>query len=206
MILGLCGAIQAGKSTCANYLCENYEGYKQYSFADALKESCAKNNPDIPKEEFGWTGKDWSGLKTEPGRVKLQEHGQSERDKNINCWLDITFDKIAQEKPDIAIIPDCRHINEIQKVIDNDGMMVYISRESKEEEFIQDYVKTNKIHPSECSWRLWMVKNVTFMTRLYEINPMTILTTLDNNETMDYTKDQLNELDYRIQLILEKVH
>lgn len=206
MIIGLCGAIQAGKSTCANYLCNNYQGYKQYSFADSLKESCALAHSEISKEEFGWNGTNWTGPKTEQGRIILQDHGQSERDKNPNCWLDVVAKKVKEDHPDIAIVGDSRHINELQWVIDNDGLILYVSREAKEQEFIEDYLLSSKIHQSESSWRLWLIKNINFMTPLRQINSMTILSLIDNNEDFSFLHDQLSELDYKLQAMCEKVY
>lgn len=207
MILGFCGAIQAGKSTCSNLLCDNYEGYKQYSFAGAykqysfagaLKQSCCEVNPDVPKAAFGWNGKNWNGPKTERGRKLLQEYGQAERDKNADVWLDKTVKQIEKDHPYLAIIEDARHVNELEYIKNNNGIVIYVSRESKEQEFLDDYLNINEIHPSECSWRLWLVRNQPYMSPLKLINPYTFLTMIDNNDNEQALKNQIAELDYQI--------
>ncbi len=183
-VVSFCGAIKSGKSTVANMLLKNGTDYKAYAFGDALKEHCATL---VPKEEIGWTGKDWSGLKTERGRKILQQEGEGKRKEDSNYWVQTLATQIDKENPKFAIITDARHFNELdwcQKL----GKMVYVCNKKAEYDFIKDYQKrgTEALHRSEIEWRLWLLAN-----------PYKYLT-LENNKS-------LKDLEERVKSILDAI-
>lgn len=175
MLVGIVGAIRGGKSTATNFLVQNCNSYKAYNFADALKEHCCQF---LPKEEIGWNGTDWTGPKTEAGRACLQEHGEGERKKNPNCWLDVVREKVKNDPTFIGVVGDARYINELDWIAAN-GKILYIHNEKAERAFIEDYKKRGKdaLHSSEVEWRLWLLCN----QGRYR--------TVDNNSTLERLKD-----------------
>lgn len=158
MIIGICGAIQGGKSTSAKFLQKHIPNSNLYSFADALKEECAKLFP-IDKFQFGWNGFDWTGDKTALGRRILEDFGAEKRKENKDYWINIIKDKIKSDNSQISIIQDVRHFNELEYVKEN-GFVVYVSREVKEDEFINSITSGKVPHCSETEWRFWCLKNI----------------------------------------------
>ena len=72
-----------------------------------------------------------------------------------NYWIDKLHNKI-KNYTDCTIVMDVRYINEIEFVLKNEGDLVYIHNEKKEDAFIEDFKKTGTVHASELQWRIWM--------------------------------------------------
>lgn len=191
MILGICGACQAGKSTVADMLCDLNPEYKSYSFADALKEEVSKT---YPKEELGWNGKDWTGPKSVSGRAQLNKRAEKERKENPACFLNVVKDKIEQEKPIIAVIADVRFINELEWVSE-EGNVVLVRNQRKEKEYIDNFLLKGDYHESELQWRVWIASksenSVWTNTRKGYI-------VIHNNDSLDDLRQRVFDLDYSL--------
>lgn len=144
---------QHGKDTSAIILKELYEAKGARvlitHFADLLKYIC--------KAFF-----DWNGEKDDFGRTLLQQVGT-----NIVCakqpdfWVDFIINilKFFDDSWDIVIIPDCRYINEIEKMRANfDTTLIRIVRPN----FDNGLSIAQKQHPSETA-----LDNFEFDTVIY---------------------------------------
>ena len=131
---------QHGKDTSAVILKEIYEAEGKRvlitHYADLLKYIC--------KTFF-----DWNGEKDSYGRTLLQQVGT-----NIVCakqpdfWVDFIINilKLFEGTWDIVIIPDCRFVNEIEKMRANfDTTVIRVVRPN----FDNGLSVTQKQHPSE---------------------------------------------------------
>lgn len=147
LIVGLNGAAGAGKDTFAGFLVEN-EGYRRFSFADAVREAALSINPVLetvweadlerenPKiryyrldeavEQYGW---DKAKRELPEVRRLLQVIGteMGRQILGINCWVDIVRDQIFSQSQD-AVITDLRFPNEAEFVHDYNGKIVSIVR------------------------------------------------------------------------------
>jgi hypothetical protein len=131
---------QHGKDTSATILKEIYEANGKRvlitHYADLLKYIC--------KTFFGWNGE-----KDDYGRTLLQQVGT-----NIVCakqpdfWVDFIINILSlfEGTWDIVIIPDCRFINEIEKMRANfDTTVIRVARPN----FDNGLSEIQKQHPSE---------------------------------------------------------
>lgn len=123
-LIALLGGAGTGKSTVAEYLVEHY-GATRYSFADLLKqiamrtllftrEQCygTQEQKETEDPRYGFTPR-WflQRLGTEGVRDVL---GQ-------DFWIRATLARIAAEAPAVAVIDDCRFINEARAIRDAGG-------------------------------------------------------------------------------------
>ena len=155
--IGILGAQRSGKDTFGKISLKYFPSqYMLSAFADVLKEECSTI---LPKEEIGWNGKDWSGPKTDRGRKLLQEYGQARRNEIPDYWVDKLAAKTKAYNNFCTIITDVRYINEIEFVLQNKGIIVYIHNAEKERLFLEEFKKTGIVHASELQWRLWMACN-----------------------------------------------
>jgi hypothetical protein len=158
---------QHGKDTSATILKELYEANGARvlitHYADLLKYIC--------KTFFGWNGE-----KDNLGRTLLQKVGT-----NIVCakqpdfWVDFIINilKLFDDYWDIIIIPDCRYINEIEKMRSNfDTAVIRVVRPN----FDNGLSDVQKQHPSETA-----LDNFEFDTVIY------------NNGSLDELKQTLYE-------------
>lgn len=131
---------QHGKDTSALILKEIYEAENKRvliaHYADLLKYIC--------KTFFNWNGE-----KDDYGRTLLQQVGT-----NIVCakqpdfWVDfiISILNLFDDSWDIVIIPDCRFVNEVEKMRANfDTTLIRVIRP----DFDNGLSETQKQHPSE---------------------------------------------------------
>ena len=87
---------------------------------------------DIPPEEIGLMERQ-SGPMT--AREFMQFFGTDTcRRMHDRVWIDATMNQIKAEAPEIALIGDCRFENEIDEVHDNDGKVLYFTRNSESED------------------------------------------------------------------------
>jgi hypothetical protein len=108
---------------------------KIYNFAEKLKEICHKvfNIPynqiygsDAEKSlptQYTWNTfrPDKNGFLS--GREFMQEFGSFCRKLYPSIWIDNTMKMIYEDGSDIAIIDDCRHLNEVE-VLRNEGALI----------------------------------------------------------------------------------
>ena len=131
---------QHGKDTSALILKEIYEAENKRvliaHYADLLKYIC--------KTFFNWNGE-----KDDYGRTLLQQVGT-----NIVCakqpdfWVDFIINilNLFDDSWDIVIIPDCRFVNEVEKMRANfDTTLIRVIRP----DFDNGLSETQKQHPSE---------------------------------------------------------
>lgn len=105
-IICISGKARSGKDTIAQelrkVLTESGKRVIVTHYADFLKYIC--------REYYHWDGE-----KDEYGRTLLQTVGQSFRDSNPDCWVQIMNGFISglQNDIDVVIIADCRYKNEL---------------------------------------------------------------------------------------------
>lgn len=152
MIIALSGRKGAGKNTVADYIREyscEFSGawsvIREFSFADLLKKFCIdvlgldepqcygtdaeKNTPtkykweDTPKWHTWEGASDPDGCMT--GREVMQIFGtESVRAWFGNVWAEATIRRIRKYNPQIAVIVDCRFINEVRLVLEQPNAYV----------------------------------------------------------------------------------
>lgn len=137
MIVGVSGRAGAGKDTFADFFMENVLDihkiqFHKYSFAKPIKDAGTAmfgwndrhaygDLKEVVDDELGFSPrKFYQLLGTEFGRKMLNE----------DLWL-ILAHRFVQEKR-CVIIPDVRFENEVQFIKDNNGLLVYIDRETQE--------------------------------------------------------------------------
>lgn len=142
-VVVISGAAGAGKDTLANIMKEQLEGQGCNvlitHYADLLKHICTSF--------FGWNGE-----KDEVGRSLLQYVGTDLiRKKNPDYWVNFICDMLDlfDGEWDVAIIPDCRFPNELDRLKEAGHQVTHIQVER------QGYVSrlngAQKAHASETS-------------------------------------------------------
>lgn len=132
---------------------------KIYNFADILKVDICMNmlgltyeqcyGSDDKKNELTdlkWTdmpGYDpdcgWEGLMT--AREVMQFVGTDIfRKMDTNVWVRSTINKILREKPELAIITDCRFPNEVDSIKQIDGKVIRLTRSPFESDHISETI------------------------------------------------------------------
>jgi hypothetical protein len=118
LILGITGRARSGKSTVAMALAlgANKHGLssKTYDFSSyVIKDLQTKGS--LPKD-FTREDMDENGIRD------LVNHGSGMRAKDPYYWIDRLFDEVFSDKPDLAIVPGVRFINEAQEVHTAEGI------------------------------------------------------------------------------------
>ncbi len=119
-IVGILGPAASGKSTASVYLVEKY-GARRYSFAHPLKK-IVRQAFDLTKDQV-W-GSQAIKEKIDPRygvspRWLLQKIG-TEGIRNTlgpDFWWKLCLEQIMQDKPDLAVIDDCRFENEVDGLL-----------------------------------------------------------------------------------------
>ena len=140
-IIAFSGRKQSGKSTSAEYLESVYKSYfpelncKIYSFANPLKTDICINilgmtydqcyGSDIDKNTL--TDLSWNGEKLTARRAMEVIGTDIFRQLLNNVWVKATILKIQKEKPDLAIIPDCRFPNEVDALLDHNAYVIRLT-------------------------------------------------------------------------------
>ena len=140
-ILAFSGRKQSGKTTSAEYIasivsesCEN-KICKIYSFADPLKKDICMGILGLSydqcygsdEEKNTLTDLKWNGEKLTARRA-MEVIGTDIFRKLMNdVWVKATILKIQQEKPDLAIIPDCRFPNEVDALLSNNSYVIRLT-------------------------------------------------------------------------------
>lgn len=139
-IIAFAGRKQSGKTTSAEFVqtlfnSTSYGECKIYNFADPLKTLCIDILGLEYKQCYG-TDEDknqlvdcyWEGNQL-TAREVLQIVGTDMfRTMQHNVWSAATLRKINKEKPDLALIADCRFPNEVDAVKNAGGIIIKLTR------------------------------------------------------------------------------
>jgi hypothetical protein len=158
-ILAFSGRKQSGKTTAGEYVVSLITkeslpiSYKLYSFADPLKQDICMNLLGLTYEQCYGTDDDkntltnikWADMPNEvqnkhtddmlhniylTARQVMEVVGtEIFRKMYSNIWVDATINKIKNEKYDLAILLDNRFPNEVDSVLENDGLVIRLTRD-----------------------------------------------------------------------------
>ena len=142
-ILAFSGRKQSGKSTGAEFVIDLLNQHsphllcKIYNFADPLKKDICMNILGMTYDQCYGSDMDkntptdlvWNGEQLTARRAMEVIGTDIFRQLYGNVWVRATILKIQKEKPDIAIIPDCRFPNEVDIILQNDGYVIRLSRD-----------------------------------------------------------------------------
>jgi hypothetical protein len=204
-ILAFSGRKQSGKSTSGEFvekfIKQNFLpiSCKLYSFADPLKQDICMNLLGLTHEQCYGTDEDkntltnirWSDMPIEiqqkhyndmvtndylTGRQVMEVIGtEIFRKMYGNIWVDATISKIYREQHDLAIILDNRFPNEVNSVLDNNGIVIRLTKDI----FNSDSEPERALDPDNYDWtRFSLVLDNSNMTLEQKNN--TILTFLQN--------------------------
>jgi hypothetical protein len=140
-ILAFSGRKQSGKSTSAEYVESLYKNYfpelncKIYNFAYPLKKDICMNilgmtydqcyGSDMDKNTL--TDLSWGGEQLTARRAMEVIGTDIFRQLFNDVWVRATVLKIQQEKPSLAIIPDCRFPNEVETLLQYNANVVRLT-------------------------------------------------------------------------------
>lgn len=136
-LIALCGYARSGKNATGQILEDDY-GFRQVSFAQALKNITASLNPllqsagpgTVPLAAMFRHYGDWDAVKENvpASREFLQNLGVACREQiGEDVWVDALLNRI-DTAPARYVITDCRFPNEVQAVRDRDGEVWRIER------------------------------------------------------------------------------
>ena len=128
VIIGLAGRMRTGKSTLAHLLSQQFD-WPVFSFAEALRDelSVAWFRKDRGTSRFFWNQAEQRGKAAI--RPLLQAWGQGRRDLlHPDYWIEQMWLRIRTSipKPDIAIVDDVRHANEMMNILENGGVIIHL--------------------------------------------------------------------------------
>ena len=143
MIIAFAGRKQSGKTTSSDFVKNIYESRglgiaKQYNFADPLKKDVCMNifgltyhqcyGSDACKNEL--VNCYWPNTKKQMTAREVMQYVGTDVFRTIqhNVWADATINKIQQEKPDLALIADCRFPNEVEAIRGVNGLVIKLTR------------------------------------------------------------------------------
>lgn len=143
-IIAFAGRKQSGKTTCSQDIIRYYNTFypeisndvKIYNFADPLKQDiCIKllgltydqcYGTDDNKNEL--TNNYWDGKQLTAREVMQFVGTDIFRKLQHNIWANATIQKINEDKPQLAIIADCRFPNEVDAIKDARGLVIKLTR------------------------------------------------------------------------------
>jgi hypothetical protein len=142
-ILAFAGRKQSGKTTCAEFVTkyfngsiEPFNGAKIYNFADSLKKDICMNilgltydqcyGDDVSKNQY--TEVYWNDIRLTAREVMQLVGTDIFRKMKKDVWARSTITKIQKEKPQIAIVADCRFPNEVKAIKDAGGLVIKLNR------------------------------------------------------------------------------
>jgi hypothetical protein len=136
-IIAFAGRKQSGKTTCSEFLSQNYIGSsKIYNFADPLKKDICMGILGMSYDQC-YGSDEYKNTLTEcywnnkqmTAREVMQFVGTDLfRQMKNDVWASATINKIILEKPELAIIADCRFPNEVESVKDAGGIVIKLMR------------------------------------------------------------------------------
>lgn len=115
-IVGIGHKSKAGKNTVARFMIEELglrKIYcKEYSFAEPLKNFCQVH----------------FGIRKDRKLLQLIGTDVYRNYVNQDIWVNLTKERIEEENPDVAIITDVRFKNEADYIIQNNGILIKVTR------------------------------------------------------------------------------
>lgn len=142
-IIAFAGCKQSGKTTCALFVKTLFDNQHSlnyssniYNFADALKQNICMEILGLSIEQCYGTDDQKNELvgcywdnKQLTAREVMQLIGTDifRRIQN-NVWANTAIKRIRRDKPDIAIIADCRFPNEVDAIKNNNGLVIKLNR------------------------------------------------------------------------------
>lgn len=140
-IIAFAGRKQSGKTTCSQFVANIYAGQdlgmaKVYNFADPLKQGICIDILGFDYEQCYGTDDQKNELvncywdnKQLTAREVMQFVGTDIfRKMQNNVWADATILKIQSEKPDLALVADCRFPNEVDTIKRAGGVVIKLMR------------------------------------------------------------------------------
>lgn len=140
-IIAFAGRKQSGKTTCSEAICNYYFGAgvgecTVYNFADPLKKDICMNILGLTYDQCYGSDMDknttthivWEGQNLTAREVMQVVGTDLFRNMYNNVWVDSTIKKIQLEKPDLALIADCRFPNEVEAVKKAGGLVIKLNR------------------------------------------------------------------------------
>ena len=208
MIIGVCGFINSGKDTIADYLV-NIHQFRRESFANTLKDAVANI--------FGWDrdmlegrtrqSREWReqvdpwwaerlNMPDLTPRWVLQHWGTEvcRRSFHDDIWIAALENKLRNSTDDI-VISDCRFPNEIKSIKAAGGIVVRVIRGS-EPEWYDAAVSANRGPNGNTSWALSRAKLERLNVHASESSWVgtKFNAVVDNNSSMDHLFLQINDL------------
>ena len=208
MIIGVCGFIGSGKDTIADYL-TNIHQYRRESFATTLKDAVA--------QVFGWDrtllegrtkqSREWRdqvdtwwatrlNMPELTPRLMLQLWGTEvcRRGFHDDIWIASLENKL-RKITDNVVISDCRFPNEIASIKNSGGMVIRVKR-GPEPEWYDAAMQYNRGEIANMYWALSRAKLETLNVHASESAWVgtDFDYVLDNNGTLDYLYQQINDL------------
>ena len=208
MIIGVCGFINSGKDTIADYLV-NIHQFRRESFANSLK--------DAVSQVFGWDrdmlegrtrqSREWRE-RVDPWWAKrlnmpdltprwiLQYWGTEvcRRAFHDDIWIAALENKLRSSNDDI-VISDCRFPNEINSIKAAGGIVVRVVR-GVEPDWYDAAVSANRGPNGNVSWALSRAKLERLKVHASESSWVGTKfdAEVDNNSSMDHLLNQINDL------------
>lgn len=145
-IISFAGRKQSGKTTSSEFVAKCYnelftpvtpvDGAKIYNFADPLKKDICINILGLTQTQCYGNDDDkntltdvWWDNKRLNAREVMQFVGTDLFRKMKNdVWASATINKIKQEKPNLAIIADCRFPNEVEAIKNAGGIVIKLTK------------------------------------------------------------------------------
>ena len=208
MIIGVCGFINSGKDTIADYLV-NIHQFRRESFANTLKDAVANI--------FGWDrdmlegrtrqSREWReqvdpwwaerlNMPDLTPRWVLQHWGTEvcRRSFHDDIWIAALENKLRNSTDDI-VISDCRFPNEIKSIKAAGGIVVRVVR-GAEPEWYDAAVSANRGPNGNTSWAISRAKLERLQVHASESSWVGTKfdAVVDNNSTMDHLFLQINDL------------
>ena len=208
MIIGVCGFINSGKDTIADYLV-NIHQFRRESFANTLKDAVANI--------FGWDrdmlegrtrqSREWReqvdpwwaerlNMPDLTPRWVLQHWGTEvcRRAFHDDIWIAALENKLRNSTDDI-VISDCRFPNEIKSIKAAGGIVVRVIRGS-EPEWYDAAVSANRGPNGNTSWAISRAKLERLQVHASESSWVgtKFNAVVDNNSSMDHLFLQINDL------------
>lgn len=140
-VIAFAGRKQSGKTTCSEFVSNYYYNtvgglVKIYNFADPLKKDICINILGMSYDQcYGSddqkntpTNCFWDNKQLTAREVMQFVGTDFFRKMQHNVWAGATINKINQDKPDLAIIADCRFPNEVDAIHDDGGIVIKLTR------------------------------------------------------------------------------
>ena len=208
MIIGVCGFINSGKDTIADYLV-NIHQFRRESFANTLKDAVANI--------FGWDrdmlegrtrqSREWReqvdpwwaerlNMSDLTPRWVLQHWGTEvcRRAFHDDIWIAALENKLRNSTDDI-VISDCRFPNEIKSIKDAGGIVIRVVR-GAEPDWYDAAVSANRGPNGNTSWAISRAKLERLQVHASESSWVgtKFNAVVDNNSSMDHLFLQINDL------------